>query len=204
MARGRFALFIDGANLYATTRVLGFDIDYSRLLSYFSTDGFLIRALYYTALLPENELSPMRPLVDYLDYNGYTVISKPAKRFTDSTGAVRIKGNMDIDLCLDMFKLKDKVDTMVLMTGDGDFRPLVEFIQNQGVRVEVISTKESKPPMIADELRRQADVFTDLIFMRKHIERDTNRSKRNEVSEISTVSERANRLSLISRRSART
>lgn len=201
--RGKFALFIDGANLYATTRVLGFDIDYKRLLAYFSTDGFLVRALYYTALLPSDEVNALKPLVDYLDYNGYTVISKPAKRFIGANGETRIKGNMDIDLCVSMFKLMGKVDTMVLFTGDGDFRPLVEFIQDQGVRVVVISTVKSKPAMIADELRRQADLFIDLADLQPHIERSEDRNPRgnHEVSETVPARPRAAHALLIRRSS---
>ena len=79
----RIALFIDGSNLYATARALGFDIDYKRLLKLFSSKAQLVRAFYYTALLDDQEYSPIRPLVDWLDYNGYTLVTKPAKEFTE-------------------------------------------------------------------------------------------------------------------------
>ena len=168
----RVALFIDGANLYATAKSLGFDIDYKRLLALFGTKGQLIRALYYTALAEEQEYSSIRPLIDWLDYNGYTMVTKPTKEFTDATGRRKIKGNMDIELAVDAMELSEHLDHIVLFSGDGDFRSLVEAMQRRGVRVTVISTIASQPPMIADELRRQADVFSDLRELQPKIGRD--------------------------------
>lgn len=175
----RIALFIDGANLYSAARGLGFDIDYRKLLDLFAGKGRLIRAFYYTALLEDQEYSPLRPLVDWLDYNGYTVVTKPAKEFTDAQGRRRFKGNMDIELAIDMLELAGSVDHIVLFSGDGDFRRLVEATQRRGVRVTVVSTIRSQPPMVADELRRQADSFTDLVdlapqIQRQHQPRDPN------------------------------
>lgn len=168
----RIALFIDGANLYATTKTLGFDIDYRRLLKEFQTRGNLIRAFYYTALVEDQEYSSIRPLIDWLDYNGYRVVTKPAKEFVDSTGRRKIKGNMDIELAIDALELSAHIDHMVLFSGDGDFRSLVEAMQRRGVRVSVISTISTQPPMVADELRRQADEFVDLVHLFPKIGRD--------------------------------
>lgn len=156
------SLFIDGANLYAAAKAVGFDIDYKRLLDHFASKGRLIRAFYYTALIDDQEYSPIRPLVDWLDYNGYTMVTKPAKEFTDSTGRRKIKGNMDIEIAIDMMEMAEAVDHIVLFSGDGDFRRLVEAVQRKGVRVTVVSTVRSAPPMAADELRRQADNFIEL------------------------------------------
>jgi uncharacterized LabA/DUF88 family protein len=158
----RVALFIDGANLYAAARALGFDIDYKRLLQRFGEEGRLIRAFYYTALFEDQEYSPIRPLVDWLDYNGYTIVTKPTKEFTDSAGRRKIKGNMDIELAIDVMEMAEHLDHIVLFSGDGDFRRLVEAVQRKGVRVTVVSTVRSSPPMVADELRRQADSFIEL------------------------------------------
>lgn len=158
----RIALFIDGSNLYAAARALGFDIDYRRLLDLFSTKGRLIRAFYYTALVEDQEYSPIRPLVDWLDYNGYTMVTKPTKEFTDASGRRKVKGNMDIELATDVMEMVDHLDHIVLFSGDGDFRRLVESVQRKGSRVTVVSTIKSQPPMIADELRRQADNFLEL------------------------------------------
>jgi len=161
----RIALFIDGSNLYAAAKSVGIDIDYKQLLKKFGKDCHLIRAFYYTALLDDQEYSPLRPLVDWLDYNGYTMVTKPAKEFTDTAGRRKIKGNMDIELAIDMLEMADKLDHVVLFSGDGDFRRLIETVQMRGCRVTVISTVRSSPPMIADELRRQADHFIDLADM---------------------------------------
>ncbi len=160
--RDSTALFIDGSNLYAAARALGFDIDYKRLLDMFASKGRLIRAFYYTALVEDQEYSPIRPLVDWLDYNGYTMVTKPTKEFTDASGRRKIKGNMDIELAIDVMEMAEHLDHVVLFSGDGDFRRLVEAVQRKGVRVTVVSTVRSHPPMAADELRRQADTFIEL------------------------------------------
>jgi uncharacterized LabA/DUF88 family protein len=167
----RVALFIDGANLYAAARALGFDIDYKRLLELFRSECRLVRAFYYTALIEDQEYSPIRPLVDWLDYNGYTMVTKPTKEFTDSQGRRRIKGNMDIELAIDMLEMAQYLDHAVLFSGDGDFRRLVEATQRRGVRVTVVSTLRSQPPMVADELRRQADSFVELSDLSDQIAR---------------------------------
>lgn len=168
----RIALFIDGANLFSAARNLGFDIDYRRLLAEFGKRGRLIRAYYYTALLEGEEYSPIRPLIDWLDYNGYTVVTKPAKEFTDAQGRRRIKGSMDIELACDMLDLSPRLDHAILFSGDGGFRRLAEAVQARGVRVSVVSTVRSSPPMIADELRRQADHFMELTDLAPLIMRD--------------------------------
>jgi uncharacterized LabA/DUF88 family protein len=171
----RIALFIDGSNLYAAARALGFDIDYKKMLDFFKGRGYLVRALYYTALIEDQEYSPIRPLVDWLDYNGYTMITKPTKEFTDSAGRRKIKGNMDIELAVDMLEMADNLDHLYVFSGDGDFRRLVEAVQRRGKRVTVVSTVRSSPPMAADELRRQADVFLELEKLIPHIARAGNR-----------------------------
>lgn len=167
----RLAMFIDGANLYAAARALGFDIDYKRLREGFAAEGMLIRSFYYTALMEDQEYSPIRPLVDWLDYNGYTMVTKPTKEFTDASGRRKIKGNMDIELAIDVMEMAECVDHILLFSGDGDFRRLVEAVQRKGVRVTVISTVKSQPPMVADELRRQADNFVELSDLASSIAR---------------------------------
>ena len=158
----RIALFIDGANFYSSAKALEFDIDYRKLLDEFRKRGRLVRALYYTALVEDQDYSPLRPLIDWLDYNGFTVVTKPAKSFTDREGQRRIKGDMDVEIAVDMLSMAQHLDHLVLFSGDGDFRRLVEAVQAKGVRVTVVSSLKSQPPMIADELRRQADTFIDL------------------------------------------
>ncbi len=172
MSVDRIALFIDGANLYATAKALAFDIDYKRLLKEFQGRGRLVRAFYYTALIEDQEYSSIRPLIDWLDYNGYRVVTKPTKEFVDSTGRRKVKGNMDIELAIDALELAPFIDHAVIFSGDGDFRSLVEALQRRGVRVSVVSTITSQPPMVADELRRQCDEFIDIAHIVSRIGRD--------------------------------
>ncbi|MQX40767.1 NYN domain-containing protein [Sinorhizobium meliloti] len=169
--REKIALFIDGANLFATSKSLGFDIDYRKLLVAFRKRGFLLRAYYYTALIEDLEFSSIRPLIDWLDYNGYTVVTKPAKEFTDPQGRRKIKGNMDLELAIDAMEQAQTVDHLVIFSGDGDFTTLVEALQRKGRKVSVVSTLSTQPPMIADDLRRQADHFIDLVSLRSEIDR---------------------------------
>ena len=174
----RLALFIDGSNLYAAAKALGFDIDYKLLRQEFMRRGKLLRAFYYTALLENDEYSPIRPLVDWLHYNGYAVVTKPTKEFVDSMGRRKVKGNMDIELAVDAMEMAGHIDHMVLFSGDGDFRSLVEAVQRRGVRVSVVSTVTTQPPMVADELRRQADEFIDLVHLIAKVGRDGERPER--------------------------
>jgi uncharacterized LabA/DUF88 family protein len=170
--REKIALFIDGANLYAASKSLGFDIDYRKLLTSFQKRGYLLRAYYYTALIEDQEYSSIRPLIDWLDYNGYKVVTKPAKEFTDSMGRRKIKGNMDIELAIDAMEQCHTADHLVIFSGDGDFTTLVEALQRKGRKVSVVSTMATQPPMIADDLRRQADHFIDLVSLKGEIGRD--------------------------------
>jgi uncharacterized LabA/DUF88 family protein len=169
----KIALFIDGSNLYATSKALGFDVDYRRLLNEFRDRGILLRAFYYTTVIEDQEYSSIRPLIDWLDYNGYTVVTKFTKEFVDATtGRRKVKGSMDVELAVKAMELAEYVDQIVLFSGDGDFRSLVETVQRRGVRVTVVSTLATQPPMVADELRRQADIFIDLAELKPRVGRD--------------------------------
>lgn len=170
-------MFIDGANLHTTAKTLGFGIDYQRMLKEFQNSGTLVRAFYYTAVSEPEEFSSIRPLIDWLDYNGFTVVTKATNEFVDVSGRRKAKRNMHIELAVDAMELMDHVDEMVLFSGDGDFRPLVEALQRHGVRVTVVSSMATRPPMIADELRRQADVFCDLIELLPRIGHDRSDSQ---------------------------
>ncbi|GAD60356.1 NYN domain-containing protein [Brevundimonas sp. BAL450] len=158
----RIALFIDGANLYSAAKSLNADMDFKKLIEFFRSSGVLVRAYYYTAIVEGEEYSPIRPLVDWLDYNGFTMVTKPVKRYTDASGHTRTKGNMDVEIAVDMLSMAPNIDHAVLFSGDGDFRYLVEAVQDKGVRVSVVSTLKSQPPQAADDLRRAADQFVDL------------------------------------------
>jgi uncharacterized LabA/DUF88 family protein len=187
--REKIALFIDGANLYAASKSLGFDIDYRKLLKAFQKRGYLLRAYYYTALIEDQEYSSIRPLIDWLDYNGYKVVTKPAKEFTDSMGRRKVKGNMDIELAIDAMEQAETVDHLVLFSGDGDFTTLVEALQRKGRKVSVVSTMSTQPPMIADDLRRQSDHFIDLVTLKAEIGRDPSERGMPRAPEPATASE---------------
>lgn len=158
----RTCLFIDGSSLYSTSRGLGFDVDYKKLLDFFTSQTHIIRAYYYAAILDTEDYSPLKPLTDWLSYNGYFLVTKPAREFTDSTGKRRVKGNMEIEIAVDMMEMAPHIDHAILFTGDSDFRRVVEAVQRQGTRVSVVSSMRSSPPLIGDDLRRQADNFMEL------------------------------------------
>lgn len=171
----RLAIFFDGSNLHAAAKALRLDLDFRRVRQYFANRGRLIRASYYTALIEDQENSPLRPLLDWLDYNGFSIVTKPAKEFFDDSGQRRIKGNMDIELAVDMMEMAPHMDHAILFSGDGDFRYLIDHLKRKGVRVTVCSSAETTPPMVADELRRQADGFIDLAHMRTEFGRSDER-----------------------------
>lgn len=168
----RLGLFIDGANLYSAAKALDFDIDYRKLLEEFRKRGRLVRANYYTALIESEEYTPIRPLIDWLDYNGFKVVTKAAKEYSDDTGRRRIKGDMDVELAVDVMEAAHYLDHIVLFSGDGDFRKVVEAVQRKGCRVSVVSTLKSNPPMASDDLRRQADAFIELNELGKLVGRE--------------------------------
>ena len=167
----KLAILIDGPSLYAAAKSLGFEVDFKRLLAVFEGRGTVLRAMYYSAIIQDNEFAAVRPLLDWLSYNGYSVVTKATKEFTDASGRRKAKGNMDIELAVDAMELAEHVDQIVLFSGDGDFRRLVEAVQKKGVRVTVVSSIKTQPPMVADELRRQADIFVDLGDLAPHIAR---------------------------------
>ena len=168
----RIGLYIDGANLIAAARALGFDVDFKRLLYEFRGCGRLLQAVYYAVISESQPYSTVRPLLDWLDYNGYTVITKATEEFLDPGGSRRVKGNIHVDLAVHAIEFAKQIDQMVLFSGDGKLRAMVGAMQRRGVRVTVISTISSEPPMIADSLRRQADVFIDLIELKSRLGRE--------------------------------
>lgn len=170
----KLALFIDGANFYATAKSLGFDIDYRRFLKEFGSRGNMLRASYYTAIIEDQEYNSIRPLIDWLDYNGFRVVTKSTREYVDAAGRRKIKTNMDVHLAVDAMELAENIDHMVLFSGDGDYTSLVAAVQRKGVKVTVVSTVHTQPAMISDDLRRQADIFLDLADLAEKIGRDTN------------------------------
>jgi uncharacterized LabA/DUF88 family protein len=167
----KLAHFIDGPNLYYSAKALGLGIDFKRLLIEFGIRGSLARAYYYTTISEGDEFHSARPLVDWLDYNGYVVTAKQAKEYDDRDERRKIKRNIAVDLAVDAIEIASRVDGVVLFTGDGDFRALVEAMQRRAVHVTVVSTLRTKSQMVADELRRQTDAFVELEDLRPSIRR---------------------------------
>ena len=172
----RLALFIDGANLHASAKSLGFEIDYKVLRTEFMRRGKLLRVCYYAVVPEDDEFSTTRPLIDWLEYNGFTVVTKPAKVFTNDAGDRKIVGNTEIELAVDAIELSRHVDHIVMFSGNGNLCALVENLQRHNVRVSVVSTIRSQPAMISNDLRRQADNFIDLDDLRDVIGRPSRSS----------------------------
>ncbi len=182
------AIFIDGSNLHVTARMLNFDIDYQKLLKYFQKETNIIRAYYYTALLDGHDYSSLKPLVDWLDYNGYHMMTKSAKEYLDPQGKIRIKGTINVELSVDAMEIANQIDHAVLFVSDSDFYSLIEALQRRAVKVTIISTLKSQPPMVADKIRRKADNFIDLAEIKNRISRKTHNGnmgqKKKEVSDV--------------------
>lgn len=174
----RLALFIDGANFHATAKHLGFDIDFRKVLDEFRKRAVLIRANYYTAIAESEDYSPIRPLVDWLDYNGFRMVTKPAREYTDAQGRRRWRGDMNVEIAVEMLEAVAYADHIVLFAGAGDLRAAVEAVQRKGARVTVVSTLKTQPAMVADDLRRQADDFVDLSDLSELIGRPASRLPR--------------------------
>ncbi|AEG57971.1 NYN domain-containing protein [Sinorhizobium meliloti] len=171
-SREKIALFIDGPSLFSASRSLGFEIDYRRVLEAFRRRGYLLRVYLYTAVIEDDAHKSMRSWIDWLDYNGYQVVTKVAVKFTDFAGQQKIKGNMALELAIDAMEQASNVDHLVIVTGDSVFLALVEAIQRKGRKVSIVSTMLSRPPMVADDLRRQADHFIDLATLQHEIARE--------------------------------
>jgi uncharacterized LabA/DUF88 family protein len=165
----RTALLIDGANMYATGKALGFQIDYQKLLEHLQRTHNVVRANYYTAVLEQmpGEVDPLIPVIDWLSFNGFKVVTKPSR----GSAASVIKGNMDAEIIVDAMMMAPCIDHFIIGSGDGDFKALVHALQSMGKFVTAVSTTHTHPPMIASILRREVDRFIDIDELRPRIER---------------------------------
>jgi uncharacterized LabA/DUF88 family protein len=176
----KVTFFVEGANLHGLSKAINMQVDYAKLLKHFKNYSRFVRANYYTAMVEDAEYNSIRPLIDWLSYNGYNVLTKPAKEFTDSMGRRKVKGNVDIEMAVDMMESAKFSDHIVLFSGDGDFTAVVGAVQRMGVRVTVVSSIA----MASDDLRRRADNFVELEKVRSLIEKpvDTERPARSRIS----------------------
>ncbi|MXV44083.1 NYN domain-containing protein [Saccharibacter sp. 17.LH.SD] len=176
----RTSLFINGASLHHAARNLGFEVDFLALRALFEQHSSFQRAFYYAAMPETEDYSPLRPLTDWLAYNGYHLVTKTAREFTSHSGQRRVKGNMNVELAVDLIEQGPRLDHAVIISGDSDLRRAVEAIQTRGTRVTVISSVKTTPPMIGDDLRRQTDHFVELSDIAHRFTRrnsDTNRPR---------------------------
>lgn len=148
----KVAIFFDMSNLYFAARDLGVRIDYTKLLDFLLNGRRLYRAYAYMAVAPED--STAIPFLTWLRRNGFRVVTKPLKRFSDGT----TKGDLDMELAVDLLSQAPYIDVAVIVSGDGDFTYLVDRAQRLGLRVEIAST----PRYTAIELLEIADRYVDL------------------------------------------
>ncbi len=159
----RIGIFIDGSNLYMSTKALGFRVDFTKLLNYYKQQGDVAHAFYFTALPPKDVQSPLRKMIDYVDYNGWTVIQKETKSYVNPEGVEKLKGNMDVEIAVHVSETAPFITNLILFSGDGDFRVLLESVQRRhGIHCTVVSARS----LVADGLRRQANEFVDLASLR--------------------------------------
>ena len=158
----RLAVLIDGPHFMSAASALGMDIDYKLLRAEFAKRGKLLRISHYHPVREDNELMPIRPLLDWLQYNGFDLVTKPIREFTDETGVTRRKANLDVEIAVDAIMIAEKVDHIILLAGSGDLSHLVQNLRTKGVRVTIVSTLRGPSSMVSDNLRRLADNFIEL------------------------------------------
>jgi uncharacterized LabA/DUF88 family protein len=163
----RIGIFIDGSNLYWSAKVLGFRVDFTKILKFYKDQGEVTHAFYFTALPPKDVQSELRRMIDFIDYNGWTVIQKETKQYLNADGASKLKGNMDVEIAVHVGEVAPFITDLVLFSGDGDFRVLLESIQRRyGIHTTVVSARS----LVADALRRQSHEFKDLSDLRSQFE----------------------------------
>lgn len=167
----KMALFIDGQSLHYTAKALGFDIDFKRLLEDFGWRGFLLRAYYYAQVREDPDANVLRPLLDWLAYNGFVVRQTISKDAHDTADRRKFKRNIGVNLAVDALELAPSIERMFLFAGDSDLATIVRAVQRRGVHVTVVSTMAAKPQVISEELRRSANSFLDLGALRAAISR---------------------------------
>jgi uncharacterized LabA/DUF88 family protein len=168
----RIGLFIDGADLYSIRRLIGLDIDYLKFLDFFRARGRLVRAYYYTTVIYEPQYARLRSQFEWMSYNGFYMVTKPAQETTDDFGRRHLRNRMDVELATDMMEMAPYLDHIMLVSGAGELRPAVAAVQRRGVHVTLISALNARPPLLDPELHRQADTVEDLRSMAPAIARD--------------------------------
>lgn len=167
--RERIGLFVDGTNMFYLAAALHCRIDYVKFLNYFKTrHTFVAYAGYYTAIEEKaNGDRPIQPLVDFLSANGYSLVTKMTRSYTQPDGSTKLTGNVDVDLACDMLEIAPFLDRAILVSGDGDFARLVTSVQRKGVPVTVVSSKRMR--MLSEDLRKAASTVIDLADIQEEV-----------------------------------
>lgn len=170
MTTKRIALFVDGSNFSVSLKAAGFRVDYQKIREYFAEMGDLVGSFYFTALPPRDEPSSIRNLTDSLQHKGWNLVTKEIKVFRDQPIA-KTKGNMDIEMVVKAWTLSNVITDLILFSGDGDFRAMVEKLQDVGVRVTVISYHSTDTRnMTSNDLRKAVHEFINLPLLRSEFE----------------------------------
>ncbi len=159
--RGRIAIFIDGANLFYSAMELGIEINYTKLLQCLTADSKLLRSFFYTGVDSNND--KQNNFLLWMRRNGYRVIAKELIEFADGSK----KGNLDVEIAVDMMTLIGCYDTAVLVSGDGDLAYAVNAVSYRGIRIEVVSLRS----MTSDSLINVADAYVDLEEIKDQIKK---------------------------------
>lgn len=167
----RIAIFVDGSNFGTAIKNAGYKVDYTKLREFFHQPPktTLVGSFYFTALPPKDVQSPIRQLTDGLQYKGWNIVSKEYKVLSGG----KIKGNMDIDIVIKAMRLLDNeaITDLILLSGDDDFSPMLEYLHENGIRVSVMSHQSpDHKNVLGDQLRRHCHEYLDLSVMRQFIE----------------------------------
>ncbi|HOX26223.1 MAG TPA: NYN domain-containing protein [Candidatus Krumholzibacteria bacterium] len=174
----KVAIFIDGENIHYSAKHLNMRLDYLKLCRRLAGKRRLLRAYFYTAISAQSE--GKIDFINFLKLNGFTVVTREVKSFSEPDATNRsVRSALDMELAMDIVNLCPHVDTVILCSGDGDFRPLVEAVARRGKHVEVCALRE----MTSTDLIAAADVYVDLGSLKDEIalEYQPQREIRNEI-----------------------
>lgn len=151
----RLAIFVDVPNILYGAEASGVRLNWGKVADFLSHGRTLVRAIAYAPISddPDARTENERFVVPFLDH-GYRIATKQLKRFSGGS----VKANFDVELAIDVLTMSDRVDVIVLVSGDGDFRRLVEIVGARGVRVEVMAFGKST----SSDLRQVADRYIDI------------------------------------------
>jgi len=174
----RVAIFIDGENIHYSAKHLNMRMDYLKLCKILAGSRRLVRSYFYTAV--SNQSEGKIDFINFLKLNGFKVVTREVKSFSEGDGATRsVRNALDMQMALDVIEMSEHLDTVVLCTGDGDFRPLVDALVRKGKHVEVCGLRE----MTSTDLIAGSDVYIDLDSLKNQValEQLTQREVRNEI-----------------------